>query len=53
MDKSNLRHGISAAGTSFALPGIFNFNGAKYNISTGQSSPFHLLHHVIEITVCA
>ncbi|KAF9237548.1 hypothetical protein BU15DRAFT_63105 [Melanogaster broomeanus] len=31
--------GISAAGTSFALPGIFNFNGAKYNISTGGVLP--------------
>ncbi|KIJ58296.1 hypothetical protein HYDPIDRAFT_44535, partial [Hydnomerulius pinastri MD-312] len=39
MDKSNLRHGISAAGTSFALPRIFNFNGAKYNISTGGVLP--------------
>ncbi|KAF9239992.1 hypothetical protein BU15DRAFT_61625 [Melanogaster broomeanus] len=31
--------GISAAGTSFALPGTFNFNGAKYNISTGGVLP--------------
>ncbi|KAF9237754.1 hypothetical protein BU15DRAFT_48369 [Melanogaster broomeanus] len=31
--------GISAAGTSFALPGIFNFNGVKYNTSTGGVLP--------------
>ncbi|KAF9239997.1 hypothetical protein BU15DRAFT_61630 [Melanogaster broomeanus] len=31
--------GISAAGTSFALPGTFNFNGAKYNVSTGGVLP--------------
>ncbi|KAG2126216.1 hypothetical protein DEU56DRAFT_822902 [Suillus clintonianus] len=26
--------GVAAAGFSFGLPGTFNFNGAKYNIST-------------------
>ncbi|KIJ10266.1 hypothetical protein PAXINDRAFT_102058 [Paxillus involutus ATCC 200175] len=31
--------GISAAGTNFGLPGILNFNGAKYNISTGGILP--------------
>lgn len=26
--------GVSAAGYNFGLPGIFNFNGAKYDVST-------------------
>jgi hypothetical protein len=31
--------GVAAAGFTFGLPGTFNFNGAKYNISTSTSSP--------------
>jgi hypothetical protein len=31
--------GIAAAGISFGMPGIVNFNQAKYNLSTGES--FH------------
>jgi hypothetical protein len=29
--------GIAAAGVSFGMPGIINFNEAKYNLSTGES----------------
>jgi hypothetical protein len=27
--------GMAAAGVSFGMPGIINFNEAKYNLSTG------------------
>lgn len=27
--------GIAAAEYSFGTPGVFNFNGVKYNVSTG------------------
>ncbi|KAG2363874.1 hypothetical protein BDR07DRAFT_1331425 [Suillus spraguei] len=34
LDIGGILSGISAAGYSYGLPGTFNFNGAKYNIST-------------------
>jgi hypothetical protein len=33
--------GIAAAGVSFGMPGIINFNEAKYNLSTGGSLKSH------------
>ncbi|KAG2065367.1 hypothetical protein BDR04DRAFT_1145421 [Suillus decipiens] len=34
LDIGGIISGISAAGYTYGLPGIFNFNGAKYNAST-------------------
>ncbi|KAG2355010.1 hypothetical protein BDR07DRAFT_1493739 [Suillus spraguei] len=34
LDIGGMLSGISAAGQTYGLPGIFNFNGAKYNVST-------------------
>ncbi|KAG1869375.1 hypothetical protein DFJ58DRAFT_723223 [Suillus subalutaceus] len=34
LDIGGLLSGVVAAGFSFGLPGTFNFNGAKYNVST-------------------
>ncbi|KAG1873189.1 hypothetical protein F4604DRAFT_2012011 [Suillus subluteus] len=34
IDIGGLLSGVVAAGFSFGLPGTFNFNGAKYNVST-------------------
>ncbi|KIJ65842.1 hypothetical protein HYDPIDRAFT_27070 [Hydnomerulius pinastri MD-312] len=36
---SSLLSGIAAAGNSFGLQSIFNFNDAKYNVSTGGILP--------------
>ncbi|KAG1815344.1 hypothetical protein EV424DRAFT_1645477 [Suillus variegatus] len=34
LDIGGTLSGVSAAGYNFGLPGIFNFNGAKYDVST-------------------
>ncbi|KAG1785262.1 uncharacterized protein HD556DRAFT_1423453 [Suillus plorans] len=34
LDVGGTLSGVSAAGYTFGLPGIFNFNGAKYDVST-------------------
>ncbi|KAG2137855.1 uncharacterized protein EDB93DRAFT_1090990 [Suillus bovinus] len=34
LDIGGMLSGVAAAGFTFGLPGTFNFNGAKYNIST-------------------
>ncbi|KAG1808043.1 uncharacterized protein BJ212DRAFT_718141 [Suillus subaureus] len=34
LDVGAMLSGVAAAGFTFGLPGTFNFNGAKYNIST-------------------
>ncbi|KAG2145738.1 hypothetical protein BD769DRAFT_854291 [Suillus cothurnatus] len=34
LDIGAMLSGVSAAGYTFGLPGTFNFNGAKYNVST-------------------
>ncbi|KAG2740392.1 hypothetical protein P692DRAFT_201810978 [Suillus brevipes Sb2] len=34
LDIAGMLSGVSAAGFTFGLPGTFNFNGAKYNVST-------------------
>ncbi|KAG2105542.1 uncharacterized protein F5147DRAFT_761959, partial [Suillus discolor] len=34
LDISGMLSGVSAAGYTYGLPGTFNFNGAKYNVST-------------------
>lgn len=34
LDIGGMLSGVSAAGYTFGLPGTFNFNGAKYNVST-------------------
>ncbi|KIJ61777.1 hypothetical protein HYDPIDRAFT_31105 [Hydnomerulius pinastri MD-312] len=39
IDVGGVLSGISAAGYSFGLPGIFNFNGVLYNVSTGGILP--------------
>ncbi|KAH7916639.1 hypothetical protein BJ138DRAFT_995240, partial [Hygrophoropsis aurantiaca] len=39
IDIGGILSGITAAGITFGLPGIFNFNGAKYNLSTGGIVP--------------
>ena len=42
IDVGGVLSGISAAGYSFGLPGIFNFNGVLYNVSTGEHNSGHL-----------
>jgi hypothetical protein len=37
LDIAGMLSGVSAAGFTFGLPGTFNFNGAKYNVSTRGS----------------
>ncbi|KAH7882016.1 hypothetical protein F5I97DRAFT_1911081 [Phlebopus sp. FC_14] len=39
IDVGGILSGIAAAGYSFGLPGIFTFNGAWYNVSTGGILP--------------
>ncbi|KAG2065353.1 hypothetical protein BDR04DRAFT_1161543 [Suillus decipiens] len=39
LDIGGMLSGISAAGQTYGLPGTFNFNGAKYNVSTGGIVP--------------
>ncbi|KIK38653.1 hypothetical protein CY34DRAFT_809139 [Suillus luteus UH-Slu-Lm8-n1] len=34
LDIGGMLSGVSAAGYTYGLPGTFNFNGAKYNVST-------------------
>ncbi|KAG2033031.1 hypothetical protein BDR03DRAFT_1002271 [Suillus americanus] len=34
LDIGGMLSGVTAAGFTFGLPGTFNFNGAKYNVST-------------------
>ncbi|KAG1887423.1 uncharacterized protein F5891DRAFT_1199973 [Suillus fuscotomentosus] len=34
IDIGGMLSGVSAAGCTYGLPGTFNFNGAKYNVST-------------------
>ncbi|KAG1890462.1 uncharacterized protein F5891DRAFT_126025 [Suillus fuscotomentosus] len=34
LDIGGMLSGVSAAGYNYGLPGTFNFNGAKYNVST-------------------
>jgi hypothetical protein len=36
LDIAGMLSGVSAAGFTFGLPGTFNFNGAKYNVSTRE-----------------
>jgi hypothetical protein len=37
LDIGGMLSGFSAAGFTYGLPGTFNFNGAKYNVSTRES----------------
>ncbi|KAH7927039.1 hypothetical protein BV22DRAFT_1127714 [Leucogyrophana mollusca] len=39
IDIGGILSGVAAAGINFGLPGTFNFNGAKYNLSTGGVIP--------------
>ncbi|KAG1777985.1 hypothetical protein EV702DRAFT_1196781 [Suillus placidus] len=39
LDIGGMLSGVAAAGFSFSLPGTFNFNGAKYNVSTNGVVP--------------
>ncbi|KAH7927040.1 hypothetical protein BV22DRAFT_1007825 [Leucogyrophana mollusca] len=39
IDIGGILSGVAAAGINFGLPGTFNFNGAKYNLSTGGIVP--------------
>lgn len=39
IDIGNMLSGVAAAGYTFGVPGIFNFNGAKYNTFTRRSRP--------------
>lgn len=39
LDIGGMLSGVAAAGFTFGLPGTFNFNGAKYNISTNGIVP--------------
>ncbi|KAG2065350.1 hypothetical protein BDR04DRAFT_1108609 [Suillus decipiens] len=39
LDIGGMLSGISAAGQTYGIPGTFNFNGAKYNVSTGGIVP--------------
>lgn len=39
IDIGSMLSGVAAAGYTFGVPGIFNFNGAKYNTSTRRSRP--------------
>jgi hypothetical protein len=34
LDVGGMLSGVSAAGYTFGLPATFNFNGAKYDVST-------------------
>lgn len=36
IDIGGMLSGVSAAGYTYGLPGTFNFNGAKYNVSTRE-----------------
>ncbi|KAG2105537.1 uncharacterized protein F5147DRAFT_805794 [Suillus discolor] len=39
LDIGGMLSGVSAAGNTFGLPGTFNFNGTKYNVSTQGTVP--------------